>query len=140
MSAITTHNIWSGRRVLFLIVFLIGLGTPFLQHFHSSGEIMQEASNLPQINVDLPHTTSLQFLSQKNQSVTWGQFSGVTRLVYFGYTNCPDICPTGLYKISKALKIVENRNVFLPIFITVDPTHDISAEELVSRIYKLRNI
>ena len=85
---------------------------------------MQEATNQSQINVDLPQTTSLQFLSQKNQAVNWGQFYGNTRLVYFGYTNCPDICPTGLYKISQALNIVENRNVFLPIFISVDPTHD----------------
>ena len=47
------------------------------------------------------------------------------KLLYFGYTYCPDICPLDLLKISK---IFENnpilKNEIKPIFITVDPERD----------------
>ena len=47
------------------------------------------------------------------------------KLLYFGYTYCPDICPFDLLKISK---IFENnpklKNDIEPIFITVDPERD----------------
>ena len=47
------------------------------------------------------------------------------KLLYFGYTYCPDICPFDLLKISK---IFENnpklKNEIKPIFITVDPERD----------------
>ena len=47
------------------------------------------------------------------------------KLLYFGYTYCPDICPFDLLKISK---IFENnpklKNEIEPIFITVDPERD----------------
>jgi protein SCO1/2 len=46
-------------------------------------------------------------------------------LVYFGYTHCPDVCPTTLIKIAAALQTLgpSGRQV-QPIFITVDPAHD----------------
>ena len=47
------------------------------------------------------------------------------KLLYFGYTYCPDICPFDLLKISK---IFENnpklKNEIEPVFITVDPERD----------------
>ena len=47
------------------------------------------------------------------------------KLIYFGYTYCPDICPFDLLKISK---IFENnpklKNEIKPLFITVDPERD----------------
>jgi protein SCO1/2 len=46
-------------------------------------------------------------------------------LVYFGYTNCPDVCPTTLALMSEALKELGGRATLIaPIFITVDPEHD----------------
>jgi protein SCO1/2 len=46
-------------------------------------------------------------------------------LVYFGYTNCPDVCPTTLTLISVVLKQLGGRaSRIAPIFITLDPGHD----------------
>lgn len=57
------------------------------------------------------------------------QYRGSYPLIYFGFTNCPDICPTELTKMMKALDIIEATNPTIyrhikPIFISVDPLRD----------------
>ena len=57
--------------------------------------------------------------------VTEESFSGKYMLITFGYTFCPDICPTGLTKMSSALnKLGKNASKVQPIFVTVDPARD----------------
>jgi len=52
---------------------------------------------------------------------------GKWSLVYFGFTNCPDICPAELDKMTDVLNVVqkEHGDIFLPLFITVDPARDL---------------
>src|SRR5205085_4194896 len=59
-------------------------------------------------------------------------FKGKYRLVYFGYTYCPDVCPVDLQQIGKALKAFEKEEParaakLQPIFISVDPERDTPA-------------
>jgi cytochrome oxidase Cu insertion factor (SCO1/SenC/PrrC family) len=52
-------------------------------------------------------------------------FGGKVMLVYFGFTYCPDICPTDLQNIGLALdKLGEAAERVQPLFITVDPARD----------------
>lgn len=52
-------------------------------------------------------------------------FRGKLMLVYFGYTTCPDVCPTDLYQISQAMGLLgESASEVVPIFITLDPKRD----------------
>jgi len=52
-------------------------------------------------------------------------FQGKLMLVYFGYTYCPDACPTALQDISQAIdQLGEKGDGVTPIFITVDPDRD----------------
>jgi protein SCO1/2 len=52
-------------------------------------------------------------------------FRGKLLVVYFGYTYCPDICPTDLMAISLALDLLGMAGeVVQPIFISVDPERD----------------
>lgn len=57
--------------------------------------------------------------------VTDADFRGRFMLIFFGYTFCPDICPTALGTVAGALDILgkdgENLN---PIFVTLDPKRD----------------
>ena len=49
----------------------------------------------------------------------------IKKLIYFGYSFCPDICPFDLLKISKIFEKNPNlKNKIKPIFITVDPERD----------------
>lgn len=55
-------------------------------------------------------------------------FEGRPMLVYFGYTYCPDVCPTGLQTLSDALdRLGEVGEQIQPVFITVDPERDTPA-------------
>jgi len=55
-------------------------------------------------------------------------FRGRLMLIYFGYSYCPDVCPTALQIMSNALKSLGNQAKSVqPIFITVDPKRDTSA-------------
>ncbi|HEX4195384.1 MAG TPA: SCO family protein, partial [Stellaceae bacterium] len=52
-------------------------------------------------------------------------FRGKVMLIYFGYTYCPDACPTTLNAISQTLDIIGNQaSKVQPIFISVDPQRD----------------
>jgi protein SCO1 len=57
-----------------------------------------------------------------------GDFRGKLMLVYFGYTYCPDACPTALSDMSRALDLLGGKAKSVqPIFITVDPARDTPA-------------
>ncbi len=59
------------------------------------------------------------------QIVTARDFRGKYMLVYFGYTVCPDVCPTALNAMTAALqKLGPKARDLTPIFITVDPARD----------------
>ncbi|MBI1179401.1 MAG: redoxin domain-containing protein [Alphaproteobacteria bacterium] len=64
-------------------------------------------------------------IDQNGRTVTGDSFDGKYRIVYFGYTYCPDVCPTELQQISSALdKLGKDADKFTPIFISVDPARD----------------
>lgn len=66
---------------------------------------------------------------QDGKKRTWKEFSGQYRIVYFGYTNCPDICTPDMQNLMAGLKAFEKTSPKLaakiqPIFVTVDPKRD----------------
>src|SRR5437763_1636152 len=64
-------------------------------------------------------------VDQHGRTRTDAEFRGRWMLVYFGYTNCPDVCPTTLALMSDVLKQLGGRASRLaPLFITLDPAHD----------------
>ncbi|WP_443019632.1 SCO family protein [Sphingomonas phyllosphaerae] len=69
---------------------------------------------------------------QDGRTVTDRDFAGRYRIVYFGYTFCPDVCPTDVQNVAAALKTIERDDHALgkrivPIFITIDPARDTPA-------------
>ena len=58
--------------------------------------------------------------------VSLSDFRGKVVLIYFGYTSCPDICPTSLGALSAALKKLSPEEMarIQPLFISVDPQRD----------------
>ena len=68
-------------------------------------------------------------VDQDGRPVTDADFKGKYRLMYFGYTFCPDVCPTDVAYLGKGLKAFEASHPdraarVQPIFITVDPGRD----------------
>lgn len=59
------------------------------------------------------------------RSVMSEDFRGRLQLVSFGFTSCPDVCPTTLLEMAHVLSALGDRAQYLqPIFITVDPQRD----------------
>jgi protein SCO1/2 len=64
-------------------------------------------------------------VDQDGKTVTDADLKGKWSLVYFGYTHCPDACPTALNDIAIALdELGSKRSAVRPVFITVDPERD----------------
>ncbi|MGD9980167.1 MAG: SCO family protein [Hyphomonadaceae bacterium] len=55
--------------------------------------------------------------------VTQADFAGEAAVIYFGFTHCPDVCPTSMYALAEALTLEGGYDV-QPILITVDPERD----------------
>jgi protein SCO1 len=64
-------------------------------------------------------------MNDSGKTVTNKEFRGKYMLVYFGYTYCPDVCPTTLNSIAQAMdRLGAKADRVQPIFITVDPQRD----------------
>ncbi len=68
---------------------------------------------------------SFDLIDQDGKPVTDRSFRGRYMLIYFGYTYCPDICPTGLSTMATALDLLEGKGAKVqPIFVSIDPKRD----------------
>lgn len=70
-----------------------------------------------------------QLVDQDGRSTTQDSFAGKYRLMYFGYTYCPDVCPTDMQKMAQGYRMFvkshpERAEDVEPIFVTVDPARD----------------
>lgn len=84
-----------------------------------------------------PRRASFSLVDHTGQMVTEKTYKGRMLLVYFGYTECADVCPYDLAAVSGALDQLSEALAakMQPIFVTIDP--DIDTPELLGRYRKL---
>src|SRR5438132_3390561 len=64
-------------------------------------------------------------IDQNGKAVSDADLKGKWQLVFFGYTHCPDACPTALNEMALALeRLGKERSAVGIVFITVDPERD----------------
>ena len=64
-------------------------------------------------------------IDQNGKAVTEKDYAQTYKLVFFGFTHCPAVCPTELQKMTLVMNnLGEEASKFTPIFITVDPERD----------------
>ncbi|WP_294041295.1 SCO family protein [Sphingomonas sp.] len=66
---------------------------------------------------------------QNGKTATDKSFAGKYRIMYFGYTFCPDVCPTTAQTIGAAMRSLDKSDPALsakvvPVFVTIDPERD----------------
>src|SRR6266487_3806597 len=67
-------------------------------------------------------------IDQNGQMVTDQDLKGRPFLVFFGFTHCPDVCPTTLFEVSEILRSLgPDADRARALFITVDPERDTPA-------------
>lgn len=112
-----------GALVVLALVALIGVG--FLvarQHFGRpiAGPLQEQAG----VDIGGPFT----LVDQDGRTVSDTDFRGKYMLVYFGFTFCPDVCPTSLTRNADALTLLGDKAAKVqPILISVDPERDTPA-------------
>lgn len=69
-----------------------------------------------------------QLTDQNGKAVTDKSLKGKPTLIFFGYTHCPDVCPTSLFEISEVLRVMgKDAGKVNAVFISVDPERDTPA-------------
>lgn len=75
-------------------------------------------------------------INEKGEVETNQNYKGKFVVYYFGYTNCPEVCPTSLRKMAKAIDLLSAKGIHpVFLFISLDPERD--SADLVGRYTKL---
>ncbi|MEA2907780.1 MAG: hypothetical protein QOI12_5167 [Alphaproteobacteria bacterium] len=110
----------SNRVLLVSAAFLAGLVLCFCVVLLVSGRVAPPS---------LPQTAAIggpfRLTDQDGRTVTEQDFKGRPFLVFFGFTHCPDVCPTTLFEVSEILRTLgPDADRVRALFITVDPERD----------------
>ncbi len=109
-------------RSLWLVLVIVAVVGGGLAWMRSS---TPPAGNLAGASIGGP----LNLVDQDGKPFSDGSLKGKYRLIYFGYTFCPDVCPTDVGLLARGLKAFETARPergarVQPIFVTVDPERD----------------
>lgn len=107
------------RIVTVIAAFVAGLAI-------FSAAIFLFAGRLP---VPVPAPSAIggpfQLVDQNGKAVTQDDLKGKPSLLFFGFTHCPDICPTALFDMSEVYKALgRDGDKLSAYFVTVDPERD----------------
>ena len=79
------------------------------------------------VAADAPYGTPFTLVDQNGKSFASSELAGKPYALFFGYTHCPDVCPTTLYELASHQQEIEKEGGdFRIVFVTVDPARDTS--------------
>lgn len=91
------------------------------QERSTTEQVVEETIGGTDLQIGGPFSLTDQF----GQKVQESLFRGKVMLVFFGFTHCPEICPTTVKTLSEMMEALGDKaNQVAPIFITVDPERD----------------
>ena len=105
------------RIVLWIMVAVLAFGVLYLRFAQQSPDAQSIASAKLGGPFDL--------ITHRGEPITHERFSGRNHVLFFGFTHCPEICPTTLFDASSWLKSLGDKAKDVDFyFITVDPERD----------------
>jgi cytochrome oxidase Cu insertion factor (SCO1/SenC/PrrC family) len=112
----------AASSLLVALVVLAGVTAYLAGVWPFAGKLQQAAESQGRALIGGPFS----LVDHTGQRVTEATFAGRAKLMFFGYTYCPDMCPLGLATIAAAYEQLtpEERAGVVPIFVTVDPERD----------------
>ena len=112
-----------GRVIGWLAISAAGLAAASLVAFWILGGFGRQSEDIPPSAGAIGG--SFELTGADGQRISDRDFRGKWLLVYFGYTHCPDICPTTMMEISQTLELLGDDAARLqPLFISIDPERD----------------
>lgn len=116
------------RLLLPLLVFILGAAALAAAAFITFAPASRQGGQNLASSVGGPFTLT----TAEGKPLTDKDLRGAPFLVFFGFTHCPDICPTKLFEISEVLRAAGTKGDKLKaLFVTVDPERD-TAETMKS--------
>jgi len=105
-------SLWIKPLILFLVISGVVVSTfSFAVLHHDDGD----------------NRVAFSLSDQHGKQTTQKDLAGRYQLVFFGFTSCPDICPTQMVKLSRLMKALDetgHSQRVTPVFISVDPERD----------------
>ncbi|MDC3240523.1 SCO family protein [Gammaproteobacteria bacterium] len=118
----------SRRNIIFVFLVLFGMSVLFA-YFQSLPSLLQKKPTLltGKILTRPMELDNFELIDQNNQTFNSESLRGNWTILFFGYTNCPDVCPTTIYKLAEVKNDV-NQNLpsknFNTVLVTLDPDRD----------------
>ena len=118
------------KNILLIVIFIFAVLTLFINKLTSprvlsTNELLINGLFLYEAPKEISDFT---FLSSNKKKFSKSDLQGKWTLMYFGFTKCPDECPTTMYQMSKLIKVLREKNYPLDdkqwILVSIDPERD----------------
>ena len=125
--------VMSKRNVIFILLILFSI-TGIFTYFQSLPSLLEKKPSLitGKILVRPMEIDNFELTDQNNEVFNKKSLEGGWTVLFFGYTNCPDVCPTTIYKLAEIKNGIKEdlpSANFNTVLVTLDPDRD-SAERL----------
>jgi len=125
--------VMSKRNIIFILFILFGISGLFT-YFQSLPSLLEKKPTLAtgKILARPMEIDQFELIDQNNAAFNNKSLEGGWTVVFFGYTNCPDVCPTTIYKLAEIKNVIKEKlpsTDFNTVLVTLDPDRD-SAKRL----------
>lgn len=125
--------VMSKRNIIFILLVLFSI-TGLFTYFQSLPSLLEKKPSLitGKILVRPMEIDNFELIDQNNEVFNKKSLEGGWTVLFFGYTNCPDVCPTTIYKLAEIKNGIKEdlpSANFNTVLVTLDPDRD-SAERL----------
>lgn len=104
------------RTILWMLVVAAAVGAGIL--------VWQSKDSQPQEQAGVGFGGPFTLVDSKGQSFPSSKLAGKPYAIFFGFTHCPDVCPTTLARLVKLRRQLGDDEAFQIVFVTVDPERD----------------
>ena len=125
--------VMSKRNIIFILLVLFSI-TGIFTYFQSLPSLLEKKPSLitGKILVRPMEIDNFELIDQNNAAFNKKSLEGGWTVLFFGYTNCPDVCPTTIYKLAEIKNGIKEdlpSANFNTVLVTLDPDRD-SSERL----------
>ena len=125
--------VMSKRNIIFILLILFSI-TGIFTYFQSLPSLLEKKPSLitGKILVRPMEIDNFELIDQNNEVFNKKSLEGGWTVLFFGYTNCPDVCPTTIYKLAEIKNGIKEdlpSANFNTVLVTLDPDRD-STERL----------
>ena len=121
------HKNSNTKSLVMIVVLLVSGMAGFLAYQQLNSHKQQHEFQSLLVFPKEKSFSGFKLIDKNNNSLDINSFAGHWTLIFFGYTHCPDVCPTTLSELQKTFKQLDGQNLKQApqvLFVSVDPQRD----------------